>query len=309
MEEIIAPIDKELLKAELTPDKLLRKTNKSNNEIYVITHHDSPNVMLEVGRLRELTFRAAGGGTGKDVDIDIFDTQLKPFKQLIVWDTSCSEILGGYRYIVCSEAPKDENDERMLATNRLFKFSQKYIDEYEPLCIELGRSFVQPDYQSSKAGAKALFALDNLWDGLGALIVEHPQIKYFLGKMTTYRSFDEMALLYLMAFLDKYFKDKDGLIVPREDAKIHHNFESLAKEFNGDSYTEDYKILSKLVRSRGEKIPPLVNAYMNLSPSMRVFGTVLNRFFGNVEETGILVTISDIYGVKKERHIETYIKD
>lgn len=309
MKEIIAPIDKALLKAELTPDKLLRKTNKGGNDIYVITHHDSPNVMLELGRLRELTFRAAGGGTGKEVDIDIFDTQENPFKQLIVWDSGAAEILGGYRYIVCSDAPKDENDERLLATNRLFKFSQKYIDEYEPLCIELGRSFVQPDYQSSKAGAKALFALDNLWDGLGALIVEYPQIKYFLGKMTMYHSFDEVALLYLMAFLDKYFRDKDGLVVPRDDVKINHDFESIAKDFTGDSYAEDYKILSKLVRGRGENIPPLVNAYMNLSPSMRVFGTVLNRFFGNVEETGILVTISDIYGVKKDRHIETYIKD
>ncbi|MFV0507432.1 MAG: GNAT family N-acetyltransferase [Bacteroidales bacterium] len=308
MEKIIAPIDRKLLRKELTPDKLLRKTNKGNNNIYVVTHHNSPNVMLEIGRLRELTFRAAGGGTGKDADIDRFDTQSKPFKQLIVWDDSGAEILGGYRYIVCSEAPKDEEGERMLATNRLFKFSKKYIDEYEPLCIELGRSFVQPDYQSSKAGAKALFALDNLWDGLGALIVEHPQIKYFLGKMTMYRSFDEVALLYLMAFLDKYFRDKDGLIEAREDAKIHHDFESMTKEFTGNSYMEDYKILSKLVRGRGENIPPLVNAYMNLSPSMRVFGTVLNRFFGNVEETGILVTISDIYGVKKDRHIETYIK-
>ena len=81
-QEIIQPIDKELLKQELTPERQLRMTNKSNNEIYVVTAHEAPNVMKEIGRLREIAFREAGGGTGKSMDIDEFDTMPNSYKQL-----------------------------------------------------------------------------------------------------------------------------------------------------------------------------------------------------------------------------------
>ena len=82
MEEIIKPVSKELLKAELTEDRRLRMTNKSNNQIYIITHQNAPNVMREIGRLREIAFRAAGGGTGLSMDIDEYDTMEHPYKQL-----------------------------------------------------------------------------------------------------------------------------------------------------------------------------------------------------------------------------------
>lgn len=94
MEDIIKPISKELLKAELTEDKRLRMTNKSNNQIYIITHLNAPNVMREIGRLREIAFRAAGGGTGLSMDIDEYDTMEHPYKQLIVWNPEAEEILG-----------------------------------------------------------------------------------------------------------------------------------------------------------------------------------------------------------------------
>lgn len=183
MKKITEPLPRNEIYAELTPDKLLRKTNKGGNEIYVITHHDSPALMHEIGRLREVTFRDAGGGTGEETDIDVYDTAISPYKQLIVWDPDAKEILGGYRYILCAEAPKDENGHVLLATSHLFDFSQRFIDEYLPYSLELGRLFVQPAYQSSKAGAKALFALDNLWDGLGALTVDHPEENTFSEKL------------------------------------------------------------------------------------------------------------------------------
>ena len=195
MKNIIEPLPRNEIYAELTPDKLLRKTNKGGNEIYVITYHDSPALMHEIGRLREITFRDAGGGTGEETDIDIYDTAESPYKQLIVWDPDSREILGGYRYIRCAEAPKDEHGHVQLATSHLFDFSQRFIDEYLPYSLELGRSFVQPEYQSSKAGAKALFALDNLWDGLGALTVDHPEIRYFFGKVTMYTHLDRKSVV------------------------------------------------------------------------------------------------------------------
>ena len=98
-QEIIQPIAKEILKSELTPDRQLRMTNKSHNEIYVVTAHNAPNVMKEIGRLREIAFREAGGGTGKSMDIDEFDTCENCYKQLIVWNPEAEEIIGGYRYL------------------------------------------------------------------------------------------------------------------------------------------------------------------------------------------------------------------
>ncbi len=308
MKEIVAPLPKKEIIAELTPDKFLRKTNKGSNEIYVITHHDSPTVMQEIGRLREITFRDAGGGTGKETDIDNYDTAEVPYKQLIVWDPDANEILGGYRYLLCANAPRDKEGNVLLATSRLFQFSQEFIDNYLPYTLELGRSFVQPAYQSSKAGAKALFALDNLWDGLGALTVDHPEIKYLFGKITMYMHFHIEARNLIQYFFAKYFRDRENLVYPKEPVEFDIDTEKMEKLFVGKDYNEDYKILTQNVRKYEENIPPLINAYMNLSPSMKTFGTINNEKFGNVLETGIILTIEDIYSAKVDRHIETYVK-
>ena len=309
MKDIIAPLPKEQILAELTPDKMLRKTNKGGNEIYVVTHHDSPALMHEIGRLREITFREAGGGTGKETDIDDFDTADFPYRQLIVWDPEAQEILGGYRYIVCSGTPKDENGVVQMATSRLFNLSNKFIQEYLPNTLELGRSFVQPSYQSSRAGAKALFALDNLWDGLGALTVDHEGIDYFFGKVTMYEHFHNEARNLIQYFFKKYFRDKENLVWPINPVEFDYDEEEMKKVFNGINYQENYKILVQNVRSYGENVPPLINAYMNISPSMKTFGTAKNEKFGNVLETGIIVTIKDIYQFKYDRHIETYMQN
>lgn len=307
MKNIIEPLPRAALLAELTPEKFMRKTNKGDNEIYIITHQDSPNLMQEIGRVREITFRDAGGGMGEEVDIDEYDTCDDPYKQLIVWDPSALEIIGGYRYILCKDVPV-KNGVIQLATTHLFNFSEKFIKDYLPYTLELGRSFVQPHYQSSKAGAKALFALDNLWDGLGALIVDHPEIKYFFGKVTMYTHFHTKARNLIMYFFMKYFNDTENLVTPIHPLDLGIDVKEMEKVFDGGSYKEDYKILSQKVREFGENIPPLINSYMNLSPSMKTFGTVINDHFGDVEETAIILTISDIYEAKTDRHIETYLR-
>ena len=309
MKDIVAALAREEIYAELTPDKLLRKTNKAGNEIYVIDYKNSPAIMHEIGRLREITFRDAGGGTGEETDIDVFDIAEIPYKQLIVWDPDAKEILGGYRFLLGSEAPVDKNGEVMLATSHLFHFSKKFIDNYLPHSLELGRSFVQPAYQSSKAGAKALFALDNLWDGLGALTVDHAEIQYFLGKITMYTHFHNEARNLIQYFFIKYFRDKENLVYPKKPVEFDIDVEKMEKLFIGDNYKEDYKILTQNVRQLGENVPPLINSYMNLSPSMKTFGTTANETFGEVLETGIIITIKDIYDAKVDRHIETYIQN
>ena len=308
MMPIIPPISKDELEKELTRDKFVRVTNKGQNIIYDFIAKDAPALMREVGRLRELSFRAAGGGTGLDIDIDEYDTSEKPYRQLIVWDPANKEILGGYRYIIGNNLAMDDNGMPILATTKMFHFSEKFIKEYLPQTIELGRSFVQPQYQSSKAGSKGLYALDNLWDGLGALVIDNPNVKYFFGKVTMYTHFNRMARDLILSFMNKYFEDKDRLVFPYEPVKLDITKEELDEIFTGPTFVEDYKVLVRRVRENGENIPPLVNAYMTLSPSMRFFGTAVNTHFGDVEETGIIITIKELYKEKTDRHVLTYSK-
>lgn len=308
-QEIIQPIDKELLKCELTPERQLRMTNKSNNEIYVITAHNSPNVMKEIGRLREIAFREAGGGTGKSMDIDEFDTMDNCYKQLIVWNPEAEEIIGGYRYLLGTDVELDENGQPILATGHMFHFSDKFMKDYMPQTIELGRSFVSLEYQSSKMGAKSLFALDNLWDGLGALTVVMPNVKYFFGKMTMYPSYVRKGRDMILYFLKKHFNDPDNLIIPMKPLKIETDEKELEQLFCEESFKDDYRILNREVRKMGYNIPPLVNAYMGLSPTMKMFGTAINYGFGDVEETGILIAVDEILEEKRIRHIDSFIKE
>lgn len=304
MEPIIPPVDKKLIERELTLEKFVRYTNNGGNLLYVVNYLDSPNIMKEIGRLREISFRAAGGGTGKSVDIDEFDTAKDSYyHQLIVWDPKAKEILGGYRYIHTGKC-----DIKDLATAELFNFSEKFVDEYKPQTIELGRSFVQPNYQSTRLRSKGLYALDNLWDGLGALVLKYPDVNYFLGKVTMYGTYNPDARDTLLYFLRKHFSDNENLITPIHPLRIHPDIALMEKMFTGANYKEDYRILSKYIREHGENIPPLINSYMNLSPSMKVFGTAINHEFGEVEETGILIKISDIYAEKIERHVGTIRK-
>ena len=306
---IIAPIPVELLKSELTPDKQLRMTNKSNNEIYIITAHNAPNVLKEIGRLREIAFREAGGGTGKELDLDEFDLCENCYKQLIVWNPEAEEIIGGYRYLEGTAWDFDEKEQPRLATSHMFHFSKKFLDEYMPYTIELGRSFVSLPYQSSRMGAKSLFALDNLWDGLGALTVIMPNVKYFFGKFTMYPSYIRRGRDMILYFLNKHFADKEDLIIPMKPLKIEADEKELETLFCEEDFNADYRILNREIRQMGYNIPPLVNAYMSLSPTMKLFGTAINYGFGDVEETGILIAVDEILEQKRVRHIDSFIRE
>ena len=309
MEPIIAPVSLELIKAELTPNKKLRDTNKSHNEIYVVNYHDSPNIMREIGRLREEAFRDSGGGSGLAMDIDEFDTMEHPYQQLIVWDPDAEKILGGYRYILGNDIRLGEDGQPLLATSHMFHFSDQFIKDYLPHTIELGRSFVSPEYQSSKAGAKALFALDNLWDGLGALCIINPTMKYFFGKMTMYPEYNRQARDLIQTFLFKHFEDKEKLVTPVDPLKIETPKSYMDSILTEDEFKDDYRRLNAEVRRLGENIPPLVNSYMSLSPTMKTFGGGINHEFSEAEETCILITFDEIIDSKKARHIDSYIEE
>lgn len=308
MEKIIEPVNKDLIKSELTVQKRVRITNKANNEIYVFTAHDSPNLMREVGRLREIAFRHYGGGTGLEADIDKYDLMDVPYRQLIVWDPENEEILGGYRFICGTDVEFDEEGKPMLATAHLYHFSQQFITDFLPTTVELGRSFVSLEYQSTLLGRKGIFALDNLWDGLGALTVIDPGINYFFGKVTMYGTYNKEARNMILYFLHKHFPDEYKLVTPIDPLITETDEQKMKNLFHGKHFRDDYKILNREVRALGWNIPPLVNAYMSLSPTMRFFGTAINDEFGQVEESGILIRIDQILEEKRARHIETYLK-
>ncbi len=307
MQEIIAPIDRELLASELNESVFVRPTNNGNNELYIVNCHNAPNVLKEIGRLRELSFRTAGGGTGKDCDLDEYDYGDSAYQQLIVWEPRDKEIIGGYRYIHTINA-RDTHGEYHLATSEIYSFSERMKNHYFLKTIELGRSFVQPKYQPSSENRKGLFSLDNLWDGLGALIINHPDNDYFYGKVTMYRHFQREARDLIIAFMHHYFPDNENLIIVENQVFPSSDTTEFIDSLKGLDYKQGHHVLNARVRELGENIPPLFNAYMNTSPTMKTFPTCINPHFGDVEETGILVTIKDIYETKKDRHVSSYLR-
>jgi hypothetical protein len=303
--KIIPPIDRKLIESELNEDRYVRDTNKGGNKIYIINHHNSPYTMREIGRLREESFRYAGGGTGEEVDIDSYDTCERCYEQLIVYSPEDREIIGGYRFILGSEALNSETGKYELSTAHYFTFTDLMKKEYLSNAIELGRSWVQPNYQPSINPRKGLFSLMNIWDGLGSLIVRYPSNKYFFGKVTMYTSYNTEARDILLSFMAHYFPSRPDLCEPKKEYAAPHDETIFNKEFDTSlSFKEGFKLLHKLLKERGEWIPPLINIYMNLSSSMITFGTASNPDFGDVEETGVLVTIADILPEITERHID-----
>ena len=309
MQQIIDPISKSLLKAELTEERRLRHTNRGGNDLYIVDAHNAPNVRLERGRLREIAFRAGGGGTGLSADIDEFDTMERPYQQLVVWNPDAEEIIGGYRYIHGSDVRFDAKGQPILATSHMFHFSEEFIQHYLPRTLELGRSFVAVEYQASRRDTKGLFALDNLFDGLAALTVVLPHAEYFFGKMTMYPSYDRLARDMILYFLGKHFGDRRHMVSAYHPLFIEHDPRQFRTLFTERDFKLDYRILNAEVRKRGCNIPPLVNAYMNLSPTMLVFGTAINHEFGEVEETGILIHVNELHEDKRKRHIMTFIEE
>ncbi len=311
MKEIIAPVNPELIEKELAGERFLRHTNKADNRIYVVTAHDAPHTMREIGRLREMAFRQGGGGSGNEMDTDRFDFMDEPYRQLIVWNPDGREIIGGYRFIEGRDASLRPDGQPDIASEHIFRFSETFMHDYLPCTLELGRAFVQPKYQSIKGGIKSLFALDNLWDGIGALVAQRPHVKYLFGKVTIYSKTDPEARKAMIFYLNHFFRDRQGLLIPKKEETVTGTDTARLLSLMGadSSYKKGFTWLNSYVRERGDCIPPLIHAYIELSPSMTTFGTVFDPDFGDIYDTGLMITLSDVYQIKKERYIETYLRN
>lgn len=308
MKELISPVDRNLIAKELGEENFVRPTNKANNEIYITDAHRSPNVMREIGRLRELSFRSWGGGTGNEIDTDEFDFLKKPFKQLIVWDPDEEEIVGGYRFLSGRDVELKADGQPNFVMADFFNFSNTFLDAYLPYSIELGRAFVQPNYQTAKMGLKSLFALDNLWDGLGALIHSDKKSKYFIGKVNIYPTYPQLARELLYEYMYLHCPDPDNLICPKVPVVVSEESQKIAKVILTDSSaTANYKTLQKTIRHIGTTVPPMFNAYIGLSDTLRMFGTMIDKDFGGTYESGVMLTMNDLTEAKRQRYIDPYI--
>ena len=303
MKPIIPAVETSLLLKELE-GHLLRPSNKADNLIYDITAHECPNVMREIARLREISYRDGGGATGNEMDIDEMDTMAKPYHQLIVWDPEHQQIVGGYRYLIGTDA-EIRDGQPFITSAHLFHYSERFIREYLPNTIEFGRAFVQPMYQQREMGVKALFALDNIWDGIGAVMHDHPEVRWMIGKVTIYPAYNLAARDLIYAYLDRYHRGEEGLFEPYNPLPIK---ELSASPFTGDDPQENYKILQRAVREQGTVIPPMFSAYLNITNNLQFFGNAINDELANVYETGIMVDLEAVYPEKKERYITPYIQ-
>ena len=308
MEKIIDPVPVELIKAELTKARKLMDTNKGGNELYVVDAHNAPNTLREIGRLREIAYREAGGCSGKSLDLDEYDTMEKPYSQLIVWDPDARAIIGGYRFLLGKDARLREDGQPNVTSSHLYHFSEKFVREYLPKSMELGRSFVAPEYQSSKAGAKALFTMDNLWDGIAGVLLSNPGTEYLFGKMTIYGSYDKLGRELIMYFLEKHFPDREELIRPYSAITPDADRRLLQLVLRENDLKSDLRLLKDALKRLGMGIPPLVNSYINSSSTMKIFGSAVNDELSDAIETGLMIRFDEIYEEKRERHIRTYLE-
>ena len=303
MEQIIDPVEPALLIKELE-GHLLRPSNKANNLIYDITAHECPNVMREIGRLREISYRDGGGATGKAADIDDMDTMEKPYHQLIVWDPDNQQIIGGYRYLMGRDA-EIRNGQPYITSSFLFHYSERFIRDYLPNTIEFGRAFVQPMYQKREMGVKALFALDNIWDGIGAIMHNNPHLRWMIGKVTLYPTYNPVARELIYTYLNRYHRGEAGLFEPYKPMPV---VPMENDPFTGDDPQENYHILQLAIRKEGTVIPAMFSAYLNITNELQYFGTTIEESFSNVYDSGIMVDLETVYPEKKERYINPYIQ-
>ena len=281
MEAIIPPVERELLRAELTPERKARDTKKAGNEIYIFSAAECPSLMREIGRLREVAFRGAGGGTGKELDIDAEDLAEDGYYQLIVWDPAAEEIVGGYRFIICT----DEYP-RHLSTEHYFRFSDKFRRKYLPRTIELGRSFIVNEYQRKPV------SLMLLWKGILNVLLRHDEFRYLMGPVTISGEFQNSSKLLIAAYLRNRHLDRENArhIHPRTGIAVPARIDGTLIE-GIDSIELINKIVCDIEQNRFT-IPILIRKYLQVGA--RVLGFNTDHAFCDGLDALILVDLAQV---------------
>ncbi len=294
---IIHPIDRKSIKRELNNAQLIGVTS-DEKKILLTGFYDSPNVLNEIARLREITFRKVGEGTGKKMDFDRFD---KHYKHLVVWDENELEIVGSYRIGLGSEITKSIGNDGFY-TSTIFEYDNEFKKKIMPNSIELGRSFVQKKYWNTNA-------LNYLWQGIGAFLVHHENVKYMFGGVSISNNYPESAKKMIVYYFKKWFGNENLLAsafspfnIP-ETSKFEYD-----QIFTGNDYKEDYRILKTMLKPYGFSVPILYKHYSELcyEGGVKFLDFAVDESFENCIDGLILVDVDLIKNEKRERFISCH---
>ena len=293
---IIHPVDRKLLKAQLRKKDLIGLTN-DEKEIYFVDFISSPDVVKEISRLREITFRKVGEGTGNKADRDIYD---KNYKHLVLWDDDKLEIAGAYRIGFCREIIS-ENGINGLYSSTLFNYSERLTNRLD-VSLELGRSFVQAKYWNTNA-------LSYLWQGLGAILLINPEIKFLFGGVSLSNSYLKEAKELIIYFYKKWFRADSNLAYAKNRFIISEKRnEELKNIFSSDDYKNEFKILKNMLKVYGHSVPTLFKQYSELCEKGGIefldFG--IDADFQNCVDGLIMVEVDKIKYSKKEKYINNH---
>jgi putative hemolysin len=293
VETVAPPENPVLLRQELATAQRLGDT-RDGKAIYLCRMADAPCVMREIGRLRELTFRTVGEGCGQPRDIDRFDEH---YEQLVLWDEGEMEIVGAYRLADAG---------RVLRERGLSGLYSSTLFHYGPRCrgmlrqgLELGRSFVQPKYQTRHS-------LDYLWYGIGAYLKRNPQLRYLFGPASISRYYGSDATARLVYYYGSHFGDTALDVSPRTPFLIPAGTRAaLQAEFSGIDAEEDLKSLRQSLAEAGLPIPTLYKHYAQATEPGGVVFTAFNidHDFGDCVDSFVIADLHKLTPRKRQRYL------
>jgi hypothetical protein len=299
---------------ELTSRTLIARFREL--EVHLVTAREAPATMEEIGRIREREFSAVGAGRGGDVDLDRYDTRWPWYSQLVSWDPREEQIVAMYRAIHCGWA-LEQGGREALRTAQLFSFSEEFEQGYLRCSVELGRSVVN---QQAK---RALAGLFSVWTGLGAMTREWPEVRYFFGNVSLYRSLPRSAVARVLEYLFRWHRATPGLVTAHRrtgdsslEAIIAGTGTAAATGAEtvthaaGDRGDQDAgAALARLqddASREGWTVPPILLSYLKAHPGLLAFDVAEDDDFGGALEVAIAVPTRGVNPRTAQRFIDPY---
>jgi len=273
---------------------MLLGSTLDNKQIYLFDAEPTSALLLEIGRLREMTFRYVGEGTGKKSDTDDFDLY---YKHIVLWDKDEEEVVGAYRIGEAKEIIESKGIDG-LYTSRIFEYHTHSLEMLKQ-GIELGRSFVQPKYWGSRA-------LDYLWQGIGAYVRFHPRVKYLFGAVSISDRFNEYSKALMVDFYTNYFGASTKDVEHRNRYIFDYEYK-LKNVFCYDDYKKDMRTLKKELEFQGFSLPTLYKQYTEVceADGVKFYDFGYDMQFGNCLDSFIIVDLDKLKPQKRERYIKT----
>lgn len=292
-ESIIAPIDVELLEYELSKSQLISNL-QSGESIYNTNYVTAPNIIRELSRLREITFRAVEEGTGKSCDTDIYDTY---YDHIVLWNNLNREIMGSYRLAITKKVI-DKYGPMSLYNSAQYEFSPDF-EEILQCSIEFGRSFVRSKYWKTNA-------LDHIWKGIGSVVLHNPEIHYLWGAVSISNSYSELAKNLIISYYNKWYLGNNKYFKSNNEFVLNPHFKlRIAEILSGNNYKEDFKNLKNGLANLGFTLPVLLRKYTDMTDygGSLFYTFATDPSFGNSIDCMMIVDLKMLKSELKERYL------